>query len=116
MLKEGVGVNKQDKDGKTALMWAAGKFQPKCLETLLMEGADVNMRSFNGETVLHYLFKERCSDTHHNRIGKCLKVLLSRGAKMNKVDYQGRNVVMLNSALHLGLLFAAGENMTDVAQ
>jgi ankyrin repeat protein len=53
LLLEGIDVNVKDKDGWTALMWAAYKCHYDVVDLLLKNGADINRRNENGKTVFH---------------------------------------------------------------
>jgi len=50
LLFEGIDVNVKDKDGWTALMWAADKCHFDVVELLLKNGANINMKNKNGKT------------------------------------------------------------------
>eukprot|EP00300_Choanocystis_sp_HF-7_P000749 c10618_g1_i2.p1 GENE.c10618_g1_i2~~c10618_g1_i2.p1 ORF type:complete len:140 (+),score=31.97 c10618_g1_i2:23-442(+) len=50
----GAQVNDQDKDGWTALMFAAVNSQPKCVSLLLEDGASVSAQTSAGWTALMY--------------------------------------------------------------
>jgi ankyrin repeat protein len=50
LLFEGIDVNVKDKDGWTALMWAAYKCHYDIVDLLLKNGADINMKNENGKT------------------------------------------------------------------
>ena len=52
LLANGAAVDHQDKDGWTAMMWAAWSGMPKVVETLLAAGADVNKQDKIGNSAL----------------------------------------------------------------
>jgi ankyrin repeat protein len=52
LLEAGADVNAQDKDGKTALMYAAFHSSPKIIAALLKNGADVMLKDSAGRMAL----------------------------------------------------------------
>ena len=52
LLKKGAKIDLQNKDGVTALMWAALHGHEEAVKTLLANGADPNLESNNGKTAL----------------------------------------------------------------
>lgn len=68
LLFEGIDVNVKDKDGWTALMWAAYKCHYEIVDLLLKNGADINMKDDNGKTA--FLIAE---GGMHNEIAELLK-------------------------------------------
>jgi ankyrin repeat protein len=54
-IKAGADVHARDKDGKTALMWAAGYNEnPDVITTLLKAGANGKLKSSEGKTAFDY--------------------------------------------------------------
>ena len=45
-------MNTQDKDGRTDLIWAAGRAHDKCITLLIEAGANVNVQDTFGFTAL----------------------------------------------------------------
>ena len=83
-------VNKSTKDGKTALMLAAGAGREELVGKLLAAGADVNKANTRGGTALMY------AATHGDP--KTVKALLSRGAKVNAKADNGWTALTLAAA------------------
>ncbi len=54
LLQNKVDINAQDKEGKTALMFAVTKRCPSAVEFLLKNGADINIQDNAGNTALMY--------------------------------------------------------------
>jgi ankyrin repeat protein len=105
-------VNQATKDGKTALMLAAGAGQEKLVGALLAAGADINSANTRGGTALMYAATRGDSKT--------VAVLLSHGAKVNARAENGWTAVTLASAkgyeLIVKQLLAAGAdaNVADI--
>lgn len=59
LLKEGFDVNKQDKLGATALVYAAISYNYDTMRLLLKHGAKTNLRMKDGLTIKEYLEKEK---------------------------------------------------------
>lgn len=54
-IDKGADLKAQDKDGLTALMWAAGYNQnPEVISTLLKAGADAKVKDHAGKAVFDY--------------------------------------------------------------
>ncbi|MBR4592431.1 MAG: ankyrin repeat domain-containing protein, partial [Elusimicrobiaceae bacterium] len=82
LLANGANVNRQDKDGMTALMYAR---EPSTGKMLLDNGAAVNIKDKNGKTALMY-----AADCHPDLV----KVLLDNGAAVNLQDKDGNTALM----------------------
>ena len=72
MLRVGVPVNSQDKDGYSALYWAVFSNHTDIVDKLISNGADVNVRTDHYWTLLHA--------AAHNSNTAMIKFLLQRGA------------------------------------
>ena len=72
MLRVGVPVNSQDKDGYSALYWAVFSNHTDIVDKLISNGADVNVRTDHYWTPLHA--------AAHNSNTAMIKFLLQRGA------------------------------------
>lgn len=112
-LLERVGiVDTRTRDGKTALMIAAGAGDPSLTERLLAAGADPNARNANGGTALMYAV------TGGNVA--VVRRLLATGTNVNAQSNNGWNALMLAAAKGLpeiaSALCQAGANpaATDV--
>ncbi|XP_066909731.1 putative ankyrin repeat protein RF_0381 [Halyomorpha halys] len=82
LVKRGAGINIQDYDGVTALMFAANNTNSNILVTyLLHSGADLSLKSKRGRTALHYAAEGGCSE--------CVLTLLDNGAKLENKDING---------------------------
>lgn len=84
-LDSGMDANSCDKNGVSALMWAAGKGQDTVVRLLLQKGALVNGQSPKGRTAL-------MSATYFGKI-ESLKILLEHGADSNLRDTEDRNAL-----------------------
>ncbi|AVL95096.1 ankyrin repeat protein [Moumouvirus australiensis] len=75
-------INEQDKDGKTALMYACDQIINKngfdLIKTLLHYGADVNIRDNNNETAISILAKYR--DVNNPTVYKAFIMIREYGA------------------------------------
>ncbi|CAL4071063.1 unnamed protein product [Meganyctiphanes norvegica] len=81
LLDAGVDINLQDKNGCTALFWAAGSASQAVASMLIQRGANVDLPSDVGRTPLMmpiYSFDENAIDT--------VKVLLDGKANVNLAD------------------------------
>ncbi|XP_014289694.1 ankyrin repeat domain-containing protein 29-like [Halyomorpha halys] len=82
LVQRGAGINIQDNDGVTALMFAANNSNSNILVTyLLYSGADLSLKSKRGRTALHYAAEGGCSE--------CVLTLLDNGAKLDRKDIDG---------------------------
>ena len=83
LLDEGVPVDIEDGDGRTALNYAAMRNRTDVMHELLESGADVNKRDRdNGKTALHY-------SVWHNK-PDAIWLLLRNGASTTIKDKRGR--------------------------
>ena len=78
-------VNAADQDGRTAMMWAAGRGNLICLQLLIVSGADVEAVDQNGVTIM------RAAQGGHLT---CLKLLVASGADVNAASDNGRTALM----------------------
>ncbi len=83
-------VNHATRNGKTALMLAAGAGNADLVRTLLADGANVNSANVRGGTALMYAATRGDAET--------VAVLLSHGAKVNARAQNGWTAVTLASA------------------
>ena len=72
MLRVGVPANSKDKDGYSALYWAAFSSYTDIVHKLISSGADVNVRNCHYWTPLHA--------AAHNSNTEMMKFLLQHGA------------------------------------
>ncbi|XP_065346711.1 uncharacterized protein LOC135943972 [Cloeon dipterum] len=82
-----LSMNRQDKDGRTALHYAAGEGNLGIVQKMLNQKADVSLKDHNGWTALHYAILSR----HQELVQK----LLESGAKIDSKTTRGE------TALHL---------------
>ncbi|XP_031400492.1 26S proteasome non-ATPase regulatory subunit 10 [Punica granatum] len=73
-------INKKDEEGWAPLHSAASIGNPQILETLLNNGADINVQNDGGRTALHYAASKGW---------RKIAVLISHGAKINMKDKYG---------------------------
>ncbi|MDR1132881.1 MAG: ankyrin repeat domain-containing protein [Synergistaceae bacterium] len=78
-LRLGANVNARDKDGNTALMFAAKMKKSTEIATLIRAGADVNAKNKNGYTPLMYAARD-------NQNAEVISTLIRVGADVNTKD------------------------------
>jgi uncharacterized protein len=86
LLKAGADVKDQDKDGLTALMYAARHNRPEVITALIDAGADINARDKKGMTSLMYA-------AIYNQNPEGIIVLLNAGADARAKDNRGRTAL-----------------------
>lgn len=86
LLKHGLDINAQDKDGMTPLLYALDKEDTELASLLIDRGADIHLASNVGRNALMYA----CAK--HSQM---IPLLLENKAEVNKVDFWG------NTALHI---------------
>ena len=79
----GADVNVRDKEGNTALAWAAYHEHAQCIENLTEAGADVNIQNNDGITPL----MKAVQDNNNTRV----QMLIRAGADVNIPDFTGRS-------------------------
>lgn len=82
MLKAGADVNAKDKNGKTALMYAADAGNDETIKELLKAGANIQAKDNNGKTALMYAASTGNEDA--------IKALIKAGADLSAVDNKGK--------------------------
>ena len=119
LLRAGADVNKQDRQGRTALMFAAMDGHWECVKTLLDGGANEDMTNDSCETMVYFVLRTRrctsnhCSLAHHDRV-KCMKLSLSARTEVNHVKLDFSHVDFKTEKERqgfLGLLLAVGDKM-----
>ena len=107
LIKAGVDVNIQDKNGITAMMIAAENGYLELLRELKQAGADVNIQNYYGDTALMCATKKE----QHN----CVQKLLEFGANINTKGEDGQTALMHavvnNDDDMLHTLIKAGANL-----
>lgn len=86
LIAKGAEVNHQDRDGFTALMYAARNGDTQAVNALLSSGASVNVADKNGETALIKAAASSCTE-------ETVRALLSAGADLSARDHKGRNAL-----------------------
>lgn len=81
LIEKGADVNKQARDGRTSLHFAAESGCVKFVKLLLASKVDVNKLSENGKAALHY--------AAYNGSYKLVKLMLESGAEVNVKDIVG---------------------------
>ena len=71
-MKSGAGVNRRNKEGRTALMNAAAADSADAVRLLLEAGADLTLRDAGGHTALWH--------ARHNEADEAAAFLLAHGA------------------------------------
>ena len=85
MLRVGVPVNSQDKDGYSALYWAVFNDNTDVVDMLISKKADVNVRNSHYWTPLHA--------AAHNSITEMVKFLLQNGAEPSIRNNRGETAL-----------------------
>lgn len=88
LINEGIDINIQDKNGRTALMEAASRGNYKIVKLLIDRGAKINLKSNLGETAIHLSVK----------LYPCfplVKLLVEKGAAVNATDNAGSTPLMV---------------------
>ena len=99
LLNRNANINLQDEDGNSPLLLAASTGNPDMVRFLIDNGADLKVRSDNGETILHKaVFAENL------RVMELVKYLVSEGCPTNLTDDDGYTLLQLAVAMHGGLL------------
>jgi ankyrin repeat protein len=89
-LAEGVNVNTQDQDGRTALMFAAYNGHTEIMEKLIQKGASVNLYDSYGRTALMFA----SSGTYPDAV----KLLLKSKADPNMADKEEHFTALMYAA------------------
>ena len=85
MLRVGVPVNSQDKDGYSALYWAVFNDNTDVVDMLISKKADVNVRNSHYWTPLHA--------ASHNSNTEMMKFLLQNGAEPSIRNIRGETAL-----------------------
>ncbi|EAY12976.1 hypothetical protein TVAG_405220 [Trichomonas vaginalis G3] len=97
-ISHGANVNEKDKNGETALHFAAIYNSKETIELLISQGANINEKDGNWKTALHVAAENNSKET--------AELLISYGANINERDKYGE------TALH----YAAEYNSKDTAE
>lgn len=86
LIARGAAVNLRNREGRTALMYAARNGDAPAVNALLRSGASVNTVDNNGETAIIKAATNSCNE-------ETVRALLSGGADLNARDHKGRNAL-----------------------
>jgi ankyrin repeat protein len=86
LIAKGAAVNFPDRDGCTALMYAARNGDTQAVNALLRNGASVNIADKEGETALMKAAASSCNE-------ETVRALLSAGADLTARDHKGRSAL-----------------------
>ncbi|MBO1225611.1 MAG: ankyrin repeat domain-containing protein [Candidatus Scalindua sediminis] len=90
LLDKGVGVNTIDRDGYTALIWAAVYGQRACVQKLIEKGSKVDVKNSIGWTAL--------ISASHNGHKAIVELLIENGADVNVKANDGNTALTFASA------------------
>jgi serine/threonine protein kinase len=95
LIANGADINDKNKDGSTALFWAAMEQNYEIVELLIAKGADVNARDNYGKTPL---LQAARTVSNYNQDSKTelqtAKLLIANGANVNAKDSDGNTTLM----------------------
>ncbi|RWS23314.1 E3 ubiquitin-protein ligase MIB2-like isoform X2 [Leptotrombidium deliense] len=100
MIGQMVNMNAKDRNGNTALHYAARGNKPQVLQLLINYGANINAVNNDGCTALH--------EAVYNRSANCVTVLLFNNIYVNKYNNEGLTELML--------AIQSGENTDEVQE
>jgi len=113
LLKQGVGCNVADEDGRTALMLASFNGHSEIIHNLIEEGAEIDQRDYKDQTALLYGASGPFPET--------VSILLENGADPNIVDSEEHFTPLMTAAAegHLEVVkiliqYGADRNLLDV--
>ena len=94
LLSAGADVNMKDKDGNTALMWAAWRGDPEVIQALLSANLHLNDGNARGETALLLAIQAAHQGVVRRDDNEGIKVLLSAGVDVNAARPDGETALM----------------------
>jgi len=101
LLAKGADVNAKDKDGMTALVFAAKFGCTEILKTLLSKGADVNAKDKDGVTALLYAaMLGRKYSSKREDYSEIAKILLDNGADVNATTIEDEWTALMYAAMN----------------
>ncbi len=109
LLENEADVNVKSENGKTALMYAANRYNDennKIVELLLRYGANVNAKDNNGRTPLLYALMKKYT--------KIAKTLINKGASVDAKDTNGVTALHIASGLTPEMFRMVIERSADV--
>ncbi len=89
MLKHGADPNAVDDDGKSAMIYAAGRAYAPVVELLIAAGVDVNRRYAHGLTALMWAAGHDAS-AGVDDVEATMKALIDHGAALDLKDDRGK--------------------------
>ena len=105
LLTQGWPVNTTNHVGCTALMSASASYRADVVSFLLRSGADVAVRTTDGQTALHTAVGS--SPSLPDKQQECVRILLEHGAEIDAQDKNG--VTPLMNAAWFGCTLAVSE-------
>jgi ankyrin repeat protein len=86
LIANGAMVNLQARDGRTALMCAAGNGDARAVKALLKSGASVNIADNEGQTALIKAVRFSCDED-------TIRALVDAGADLKATDHKGQSAL-----------------------
>lgn len=91
LLNKNVDVNKQNKDGITPLIFAAGLKNSEALNLLLKKGASIGTQDAHGKTALHYAVQVNAEDITNKLIESGASIGQKDKDNKTPLDYSQEN-------------------------
>ncbi len=90
LLKNGVEINAQNEEGRTALMYAVSEGSKELTEILIKNGANVNLKDINGDTALIIAIG--------NENEEISELLIKSGANTNDKNLEGKKLLEMTES------------------
>lgn len=90
LLKNGVEINAQNEEGRTALMYAVSEGSKELTEILIKNGANVNLKDINGDTALIIAIG--------NENEEISELLIKSGANTNDKSLEGKKLLEMTES------------------
>ena len=94
LMNAGANIHTKDNEGKTSLMYAAYSHDSECVDLLIKNKADIDLKDKNKRSALMYACMGSNWGLYSDINPDVLKLLINAGASINEIDEEGNTALL----------------------